>query len=201
MVLLFTKMGLGKTKNSILQHRLAAVYSHGRTRLGGEGPHSQFGSIAGPHFAKDPVQVFLDGSFREVQLVGNFLVELGFTDELDNLPLAKAERRIERLLDVLRGGAVRTDSFAALPTEFPSASKAVSQLLEFNDGRHEFEAPFQFTDLTLTASADTGAQRRRPPIEGWHCGLHMTYRRDHRKLQLGCNAPAFIAQIFPPGSV
>ena len=126
MVLLFTKMGLGKTKNSILQHRLAAVYSHGRTRLGGDRPNSQIGTIGSPHFAEDPIQVFLDGALREVQLIRNLLVELGFTDELDNLPLAKAERRIERLLDVLRGGAVRTDSFAALPTEFPSASKAVT---------------------------------------------------------------------------
>jgi hypothetical protein len=37
------------------------------------------------------------------QLISNFLVELGFTDEIDNLLFSKAESSIERPFDLLTG--------------------------------------------------------------------------------------------------
>jgi hypothetical protein len=67
---------------------------------------------------------------------------------MDNLSLSKAERRIEGPLHVFGGRTVWTDSFAALTTEFPSASKTVSQLPELNYARHGFQTPIQFTDST-----------------------------------------------------
>jgi len=130
--------------------------------LGGNCPNGQFGTVGDANFAEDPVQVFLDSTFCEVQLVRNFLVELGLADEMDNLPLSEAELWIERLLDVLGGRAGRTDSFAALTTELTPASKAVSQLFEFNYGRHEFE--LQFTDLTLRPVAGMDAATPAAPL-------------------------------------
>lgn len=118
---------------------------------GGDCPNGQFGSIRGPHFAKDPVQVFLDGAFGEVQLVSDFLVQFGLTDELDNLLLPKAEGWIEGPLEVFRDRTARADSSAGLAAEFHSASKTVSQWLQFNNGRHEFETPFQIHRTEPTA--------------------------------------------------
>jgi hypothetical protein len=126
-----------------------AICSHRQIPSGGDCPNGQFGSIGGTHFAEDPVQIFLHGPFGKVQLISDFLVELPFTDEIDYLSLSKAEHRAEGPPDVLGSGAVRTDSFADRAAEFYSASIAVSQLIEFNNVCHKFEAPVQFTDLTL----------------------------------------------------
>ena len=69
--------------------------------------------------------------------MGNFLIEFCLTDQIYHLSLTEAQRGTKRFLNVLGRGAARTNSFTALATEFASASKAVSQLPEFNYGRHE----------------------------------------------------------------
>lgn len=40
----------------------------------GECPNCKLRTIRNPQLSEDPIQVFLDGAFREVQLVCNFLI-------------------------------------------------------------------------------------------------------------------------------
>ena len=109
--------------------------------LVGDRPDGKFGAIASPHFAENPVQIFLDGSFREVELVCNFLVELGLADEIHNLPLSETEHGVEGLFDILGRRTIRADSFAALTSEFLATAKTIPELPEFNDAGHDFKAP------------------------------------------------------------
>ena len=128
---------------NLIRTRSSALGSHryvGRRQqaaLSRNGPNRQFRAVRGPYLPEDPIQIFLNRAFSEMQLVGNFLVELCLTNQIYHLSLTEAQRGTKRFLDVLGGGAARTNSFAALATEFTSASKAVSQLPEFNNGRHE----------------------------------------------------------------
>jgi len=68
--------------------------------------------------------------------MSDFLVELPFTDQLHNLLLSNAKLWVEWLIEVLGDRAAQTDSFAVLPSEFPSAFIAVSRFIEFDNVRH-----------------------------------------------------------------
>jgi hypothetical protein len=57
-------------------------------------PHREFCPVGNPEFSKYPVQIFLDGSLREMQLVCDFLILFRFTYESYNLPLPKTQVRI-----------------------------------------------------------------------------------------------------------
>lgn len=85
--------------------------SRGLGGIVGYCPNSKLRTVRHPELTKDPIQVFLDSAFSEMQLVRNFLVLLGFTHEINNLPFPKAEVRVKRWFwQILRLSASRADS-------------------------------------------------------------------------------------------
>jgi hypothetical protein len=101
-------------------------------------PDGKLRPVADPEFSEDPIQVFLDGSFREMQLESDLLILLGFRDQVDNLLFPKTEFRIERLVsNRLRCPTVCAKSVCSLNTELVPASEAVAERvtgLEFKCG-------------------------------------------------------------------
>ena len=67
----------------------------------GQRPNCKLRTVRNPELAKDPIQVFLDGAFGEVQLVRNFLIQLGFAHEIHDLLFPEAEVRVKRRLSLL----------------------------------------------------------------------------------------------------
>ena len=67
-----------------------------------------------------------------MQLVGDLFIELGLTDEIDDLPFPKAESGIEGLLG-LGTPAVGTDSVVASATELFATPKAASQKIDLSE--------------------------------------------------------------------
>lgn len=57
-----------------------------------QGPQRQFGPAGDIQFAEDVVEVFFHGTFREAQVIGDFLVGFGFGDERYDLTFPKGER-------------------------------------------------------------------------------------------------------------
>jgi len=97
-----------------------------RRPLARDSPNGQFGAIRGADFAENPIQIFLDRALSKVQLISDFLIELGFADEVYHLPLPKTQRWIERFLDIFGDGTALTNSLAAFAAKLLSASKTVS---------------------------------------------------------------------------
>jgi hypothetical protein len=63
----------------------------------GERPYRKLRTIRNPQLSKDPIQVFLDGAFREMQFVCNLLIQLGFTHKIHYLLFPKTQIRVKRL--------------------------------------------------------------------------------------------------------
>jgi hypothetical protein len=82
------------------------------------------------------MQILLDCSFREVQLVSDFLVQFGSRDQADNLLLSKAEFRVKRLVPSFWTPAGGANPLTALTGEFPAAAETASQVRK---GRFQFE--------------------------------------------------------------
>jgi hypothetical protein len=54
-------------------------------------PDRQLCPVAHIELSEDPVQVFLDGSFRKMKLISDFLVRLGLPHQIHDLSFAKTE--------------------------------------------------------------------------------------------------------------
>jgi len=99
----------------------------GRRVLIFQSPNGELGSIGGAEFPEDPVQVLLDRSLGQVELVSNLFVKLCLRDKVDNLSLTKTQLGIQRFLPSRRRDTARgTDSVSVFAAEVPSATEAAS---------------------------------------------------------------------------
>ena len=96
----------------------------------GYGPDRQFRPVGNAKLSEDPVQVLLNGTFGQMQLVGDLLILLCFTYEIHDLALAKTEGRIQRPLEFFGFAATGTNPVPSRGLKLLSASKAVSEVVK-----------------------------------------------------------------------
>jgi len=90
-------------------------------------PDGKLRPIRQTQLAEDAIQVLFDGAFCQMQLVGDFFVQLGLRDQVHNLFLPKTELRAEALLSRLREPASRTNSVATILAELVPAAETISK--------------------------------------------------------------------------
>jgi hypothetical protein len=91
-------------------------------------PDSQLRPVRHPELPENAIEIFLNSSFGQMQLVGNFFVQLSLADQCNYLPLAEAQTRIKIFSLVFTGApAVCTDLTSPTTAEIISATKAATK--------------------------------------------------------------------------
>src|ERR1019366_4141655 len=89
-------------------------------------PDRQFCPVTHSEFSEDPVQVFLDGAFRKMQLIRDFLVRLGLPHQIHNLFFPKAEVGPDGPAFPFWPSTSLADPFRSAAPEIRSAARAIS---------------------------------------------------------------------------
>lgn len=112
-----------RTSRSVLGDALVPLVSEVIT----QGPDGKLGAIRQTQLAENAIEVLFDGAFGQMQLVGDFFVQLGLRDQVYNLFLPKTELRTKALLSGLREPASGTNSVATILAELVPAAETISK--------------------------------------------------------------------------